>query len=160
MTPAAVTAWVEADRALDLAVMRDQLADDVRLISPLTDGFDFRGADEVMAVMAAAFELLENFDIRRVTGADRDFALHGTATLRGANLEELQWLHLSADGLIDEITLFVRPMPAAVALLASIGPGLTRRGAMGRVGALASRAAAPLAGITQTLETRLMPRLK
>lgn len=160
MTPAAVTAWVEADRARDLAVMREQLADDARLISPLTDGFDFRGADEVMAVMAAAFELLDDIAIRRVTGTDRDFALHGTATLRGANLEEIQWLHVSEDGLIDEITLFVRPMPAAVALLAAIGPGLARRGVLGRAGAVASRAAAPLAMITRAVESRLMPRLR
>ncbi len=158
--PAAIVAWEAADRRQDLDVMRAQLARDVELISPLTDGFRFRGVDEVMAVFEAAFELLTDIEIVALTGADVDWVLHGANRLDGANLEEVQWLHLDSEGHIDRITLFIRPAPAAVSLLSRIGPPLARRGALGRAGAAASAAARPLAAALRLTEARLMPTLK
>lgn len=158
--PAAIQAWVQADRRQDLGQMRAQLAADVVLVSPLTDKFDFRGPAEVMAVFESAFDLLRDIEIARVTGADRDWVIYGTNTLSGRNLEEIQWLELDQAGLISRITLFIRPAPAAVGLLARIGKGLHRRGVMGRAGALASVMAAPLAAALNLTEQRLMPRLK
>lgn len=158
--PASIAAWVSADRHQDLAEMRAQLASDVVLISPLTDAFDFRGPDEVMAVFEAAFDLLRDIEITGLTGADRDWVLHGTNTLKGRNLEEIQWLKLNEAGQIAEITLFIRPAPAAISLLSRIGPGLHRRDAMNRLGAVASGLAAPLAGALNLTERTLMPRLK
>lgn len=158
--PATIKAWVSADRALDLPQMRAQLADDVRLVSPLTDAFDFRGPDKVMAVFESAFELLRDIEIAAVTRAERDWVVHGTNNLRGRNLEEIQWLRLDDSGRIAEITLFIRPAPAAIALLARIGVGLHRRGVMGRLGAVASRLAAPLAAALGLADRVLMPRLK
>lgn len=158
--PPAIGAWVSADRRQDLHQMRGQLAADVVLISPLTDGFTFNGAVEVMAVFEAAFELLRDIEITAVTGSGNDWVLHGTNTLDGRNLEEIQWLHLDADGLIVRITLFIRPAPAAISLLASIGPGLHRRGAMSRLGAFASAAATPIALALRSVEDHLMPRIK
>lgn len=158
--PEAIRAWVEADRRGELGAMRAQLSTGVRLVSPLTDAFDFRGRDEVMAVFESAVELLGDIEIARVTGAGDEWALHGTNTLGDANLEEVQWLHLGADGLIDDIRLFIRPAPAAIALLARIGPPLHRRGAMNRLGAVASGLAAPLATALRATERWLMPRLK
>lgn len=61
--PAAIEAWVADDRRLDLDQMRAQLADDVVLVSPLTDRFRFTGPDHVMAVVASAFALLEDIEI-------------------------------------------------------------------------------------------------
>lgn len=158
--PATIQAWVSADRRQDLAQMRAQLASDVVLISPLTDAFDFRGPDEVMAVFKSAFELLHDIEVANVTGSGRHWVLHGTNTLKRRNLEEIQWLELGADDKIAKITLFIRPAPAAVALLSRIGPPLHRRGAMNRLGALASGMAAPLAAALQLTEKTLMPRLK
>lgn len=158
--PESIEKWVSADRRQELGEMRAQLSPGVTLISPLTDGFTFDGRDEVMAVFEAAFDLLKDIEIAGVTGQGQDWVLHGTNTLRGKNLEEIQWLHVGEDGLIDEITLFIRPAAAAVSLLAKIGPGLHRRGAMTKLGGLASAGAAPLAGILRLVESKLMPRLK
>ncbi len=157
--PSSITAWVDADRRLDLDVMRAQLADDVVLVSPLTDGFTFSGPDDVMSVFEAAFELLADIEIAGLTGAGRDWVLHGSNTLDGRNLEEIQWLHLDDSGQIDRITLFVRPAPAAVSLLARIGPPLARRGTLRRAAGPAARAAAPLGLVLRLTERRVMPRL-
>lgn len=158
--PPAIAAWVSADRRQDLAQMRAQLAADVVLVSPLTDAFDFRGPAEVMAVFESAFELLADIEIANVTGSGRHWVLHGTNTLQRRNFEEIQWLELDDAGLIAKITLFIRPVPAAVALLARIGVPLHRRGAMNRLGAVASALAAPLAAALQLTEKTLMRRLK
>ena len=156
----AILAWAEADRRLDLEAMREQLAEDVQLDSPLTDAFTFTGPDQVMAVMESAFELLEQIEIHKVTGAARTYALSGTSRLRGRNLEEIQWLELSPTGRIQKITLFIRPVPAAVSLLALIGPELARRDVLTRRATVASRAAAPIASVLRAVETSVMPRLR
>ena len=155
-----IAAWVAADRGLDLAGMRAQLAADVVLVSPLTDAFTFSGADEVIKVFESAFELLRDIEIHAVTGADHDWVVHGTNTLNGHNLEEIQWLHLGEHGLIDGLTLFIRPLPAALDLLARIGTPMQRRGLFGRAGAAASRAALPLAAALRLTESRVMPRMR
>lgn len=158
--PPAIEAWESADRRQNLDQMRAQLADDVVLVSPLTDAFDFRGPTEVMAVFESAFELLRDIEIAALTGADRDWVLHGTNTLNGRNLEEIQWLKLDDAGKIAHITLFIRPAPAAISLLSKIGRPLHRRGTMNRLGAAASGLAAPLAAALNLTEKTLMPRLK
>ena len=140
--------------------MKEQLSPEVVLVSPLTDGFTFTGPDEVMAVFESAFALLRDIVIARTTGAGQEWVIYGENSLRGRNLEEIQWLRTGEDGLINHITLFIRPASAAVSLLASIGPQLHRRGAMSRLGSVASAGAAPLAAILRLVESRLMPRLK
>lgn len=136
-----------------------QLADDVVLISPLTDGFRFTGKGAVEAVFASAFALLDDIEIAAVTGVAQDWVVHGTNTLDGRNLEEIQWLHLDPQGRIDRITLFIRPASAAVAMLAAIGPQLQARGALPRRAGLAARSLVPVVGLLNAVERRLMPRL-
>lgn len=112
-----------------------------------------------MAVLECAFELLEDIEITALTGGPHDWVLHGTNTLDGQNLEEIQWLHLGEDGLIDRITLFIRPAPAAISLLARIGPPLARRGALKPGARFASQAAVPIAAALRLADSLVMPRL-
>ena len=158
MTPT-VAAWVAADRRGELAVMAAQLADDVVLVSPLTDRFRFTGRDQVMAVFASAFALLEDVEIAGVTGSGRDWVVHGTNTLDGANLEEIQWLTLDDEGRIARITLFIRPAPAVLALFARIGPQLHSRGVLPVAAAVASTTLRPVAAGLRMVEDHVMPRL-
>lgn len=157
--PTAISAWVDADRRQEAATMRAQLSPTVGLISPLTDRFCFVGPDAAMAVLESAFELLEDIEITALTGAGEDWVLHGTNTLGGRNLEEIQWLHLGEDGLIDRITLFIRPAPAAISLLAKIGPPLARKGALKPGARVASRTAVPIAAALRLADGLVMPRL-
>lgn len=157
--PPSIRAWVDADRHLDLDRMREQLAADVELISPLTDGFTFVGREAVMDVFESAFELLRDIEIAAVTGAGEHWVLRGSNTLNGRNLEELQWLELDRSGSIHRISLFIRPVPAAVTLLSKIGAPLAARGALKKEAGFAARAAAPLAFVLRMTETHIMPRL-
>lgn len=157
--PDSITAWVDADRRLDLPVMEEQLSADVVLVSPLTDRFDFRGPREVMAVFASAFDLLKDIEIRRVTGHDKDWVIHGSQTISGRHMEEIQWLHLDQSGKIDRITLFIRPVPAVLQTLAHIGGGLHRRHVLPRSAVIVSAPVALLARGMALIEKLVMPRV-
>lgn len=159
LRPASIEAWVEADRRLDLEVMGRQLADDVELVSPLTDAFVFRGRRDVIEVFAAAFDILTEIEIAGVTGAGDDWVIHGTNRLGRRNLEEIQWLRVGEDGLISHVRLFVRPLPSAAALLARIGPRLHARGVMPRRASVAARSASPVVAILDGVERFVMPRV-
>jgi len=51
---------------------------------------------------------------------------HGLSGERG-QLEEAQLLRLDSAGLIREITLFLRPLPALTGLVSTLGPALARQ---------------------------------
>lgn len=157
--PSVIAAWVEADRSLELATMEAQLSPACVLRSPLTDAFVFVGRHEVAQVFGAAFDLLRDIEIAAVTGAGDDWVVHGTNTLGGRNLEEIQWLRLGDDGLIAEVTLFIRPVPAAIGLFARIGARLVARGVLPRRAGVAASSLAPFAVLFAGIERVLMPRL-
>lgn len=157
--PAAIEAWVSADRRTDLDTMQAQLANNVVLVSPLTDAFTFHGPHDVTQVFASAFDLLTDIEIHKLTGAGSDWVLYGINKLKKANLEEVQWLHLDDDGLIDHITLFIRPAPAAISLFARIGRRMHKRGLMPRRSAVGSTALAPIAALLRFIERRAMPSM-
>ena len=159
--PPTIESWVAADRALAADRMRDLLSPGVTLVSPLTDAFDFTGPDDVAGVFAAAFEVLADVAVARVTGAGADWAIHATNTVNGRRLEEIQWLHLGDDGLIDHITLFMRPVASAAELLAVIGPALARRGLMAPGPAKAASALGRMPAMQLHMaEKRIFPRLR
>ena len=157
--PPVIAAWVEADRHLALDAMEAQLSPTCVLRSPLTDAFVFVGRRDVAQVFGAAFDLLRDIEITAVTGAGDDWVVHGTNTLNGRNLEEIQWLRLGGDGLIAEVTLFIRPVPAAIALFARIGARLADRGVLPRRAGVAASSLAPFAALFGGIERFLMPRL-
>ena len=156
--PSLIDAWVTADRHQELDVMRAQLSDSVVLRSPLTGAFTFHGPEDVGHAFGAAFDLLHDIEIHRVTGFGSDWVVHGTNTLDGRNLEEIQWLYLDAEVLIDEVTLFIRPVPAALALFSKIGNRLAARVLPRRAG-VAAASLAPFAALFRGIEKVLMPRL-
>lgn len=157
--PAVIAAWVDADRHLELDAMEAQLSPACVLRSPLTDAFVFVGRRDVAQVFGAAFDLLRDIEIVAVTGAGDDWVVHGTNTLGGRNLEEIQWLRLGDDGLIGEVTLFIRPAPAAIGLFARIGARLAARGVLPRRAGAAASSLAPFAALFSGIERFLMPRL-
>jgi hypothetical protein len=80
-----------------------------------------------------------------------------TGTVRGIALEEAQLLTPDADGRIRGITLFVRPMPAATALMRALGPELARRqGRRGLAGFLVANTA-PLHAMVRFGDRRVVP---
>lgn len=164
--PPAIATWIDAQCRQDLTTMRGQLAEHVRLVEPLTDGFAFEGRDEVMAVFAVGFEVITPGDRPLITGAGHEWVTRSASTLRDRHLEEVSWIHLDDAGLIDHITLYTRPSMLAISLSPPMGMALNRRGVMGKpalrdlLPLLLYLGVPPAAKYLDWVERHAMPRMK
>jgi hypothetical protein len=154
---ATITAWRDAVEHGDADAAGHLLAAGIEVISPLTEQFRFHGPEQVIAMLAAAFETISDIRFHTQVGADHTWALFFHAHVARQFVEEAQLLRLDASGHIRELTLFGRPLPALTAVMADIGPRLLRgqrRPVLARlVGALSS----PVAVLTRVGERRIIP---
>jgi hypothetical protein len=119
-----------AVEAHDVDAMRELLADDVVFNSPVAH-HPFEGRDVVAQVLAFAAATFEDFRyIDEVADGDR-VALIFRARVGDRQLEGLDFVHTNADGLIDALTVMVRPMSGLVALGEAMGAKITGAGLKG-----------------------------
>jgi ketosteroid isomerase-like protein len=117
----AVERWITAGAAGDAAAAADCLTADAEFVSPLTDRFSFRGRDQVRTLLEAVFSVVTDFHCVERTGDGELVAVRSRGRMDRIRLEEAQLLRLT-DGAITEVRLFVRPVPAATALMRALGP--------------------------------------
>jgi SnoaL-like domain len=95
----------------DLELLRETLAEDVTLHSPiLFKGFE--GRDVVVAVLTHVIAVFENFAYLDELAADDRVVLRFRADVGDRELEGVDYLTLDADGLVTDLTVFVRPLSA------------------------------------------------
>lgn len=93
------------------------LADDVVFRSPVVFA-PYRGRIAVAPILHAVSRVFEDFRYVREIGSPdgADHVLVFQARVGDRELEGSDFLHAGADGLIDEFTVMVRPLSAALAL--------------------------------------------
>jgi hypothetical protein len=153
----AVARWRAGGEQGDAALAGTALADGAVLISPLTAQFRFQGRDEVTAVMRAAFGVISDVRFHTEVGDGTTRGLFFHAKVGDLAIEEAQLLRLGADGLIEELTFFGRPLPGLTAVMHGIGPRLARQGGQPLMARFLSAATAPLAAITRAGDRHLVP---
>lgn len=111
----------------DHAAIEALLADDVVFTSPVAFQ-PYRGKPVTAAILRAVIRVFEDFAyVREISSADgRDHALVFSATVDGKQLQGCDFLHLDADGRIDDFQVMVRPLSAATALAAAMGEQFPR----------------------------------
>jgi hypothetical protein len=152
-----ISAWRAAGERGDAQAATQCLASDVEVISPLTAQFRFQGRDRVREMLTAAFEVISGIRFHTEVGDGATRALFYYGRAGREEIEEAQLLRMNPTGLIQELTLFGRPLPGLTAVMADIGPRLLRsqgRPGLARVVNLATR---PLAIMTRLGEQRLIP---
>lgn len=107
-------AAIEA-RDIDAAVAL--FSDQVVFNSPIVFT-PYRGRDAVAVILRAVLEVFEDFRYVREIGAGdgTDHALVFRARVGERQLEGSDFLHVDGDGMIDELTVMVRPLSGALAL--------------------------------------------
>jgi hypothetical protein len=107
----------QAIAARDIAKIEPLLAEDVIFHSPIAYQ-EYSGRALTAAIVRGAERVLEDFRyVREIVSADgRDHALVFTATVGGRDVNGCDFLHLDDDGLIDDLTVMVRPLSGANAL--------------------------------------------
>ena len=93
------------------------LADDVVFRSPVVFK-PYQGREVVGMLLLAVSRVFEDFRYEREIGAEggRDHALVFKAKVGDREIHGCDFLHTDDDGLIDDFTVMVRPLSAALAL--------------------------------------------
>ena len=107
-------AAIEA-RDLDAAVAL--LREDVVFRSPVVFT-PYEGREAMGQILAAVIDVFEDFRYIREIGADgaADHALVFEARVGDKQVQGCDFIHVDADGVIDEFTVMVRPLQAMLAL--------------------------------------------
>lgn len=125
-------AWCQAAGRGDAPGLGALMADDVVLVSPLTDQFVFSGRDEVIDLLSEVFKLLRGITFTHRLHDDRTVMLVVEATISGRALQEVVLLEIGDAGLVSRCTFFMRPLPVLTALMRALGPKVAaKRGQKG-----------------------------
>ncbi|WP_194813618.1 nuclear transport factor 2 family protein [Nocardia sp. XZ_19_385] len=131
-------AFKKAIEARDGDALAATLAENVVFTSPVAFK-PYPGKPITAAILRGVLRVFEDFRyIREIVSADgRDQALVFEATVDGKTVNGCDFLHLDENGLIDELTVMVRPLSAARALADAMGaqfPRIEEEAARGMVG--------------------------
>ncbi|MFD5255448.1 nuclear transport factor 2 family protein [Streptomyces bobili] len=115
-------AFREAVEAGDLQAVEALLAEDVVFTSPVVFK-PYAGKAITAAILRAVTEVFEDFRYEReLAGGDgRDHALVFSARVGERELSGCDFIHVDEDGLIDRLTVMVRPLSGAHALAEAMG---------------------------------------
>ncbi|MFE7932074.1 nuclear transport factor 2 family protein, partial [Streptomyces sp. NPDC057456] len=115
-------AFREAVEAGDLDAVEALLAEDVVFTSPVVFK-PYPGKAITASILRGVTRVFEDFRYEReLDGADgRDHALVFRARVGERELTGCDFIHLNEEGLIDELTVMVRPLSGAQALAAAMG---------------------------------------
>ncbi|MFB4263357.1 nuclear transport factor 2 family protein [Nonomuraea sp. GTA35] len=154
-SPAA--AYRRAGEAHDLDALAATLSEDVVFHSPLSATAEFRGKEQALELFSVVFGVLSDLRYHTDVGDDRTRALTSTARLGGREIHEAAVAEFGEDGLIRDLTLWIRPLPALTAMMAALGPGLARAAGRPAVSLLVAAAVKPLAAMTALGDRTLVP---
>ena len=106
----------------DVAALEPLFAEDAVFTSPVVFK-PYAGRAIAAAIVRGAARVFQDIRyVREIVSADgRDHALMFQATVNGLQLHGCDFLHLDDDGLIDDLTVMVRPLSAAKALAEAMG---------------------------------------
>jgi hypothetical protein len=117
MAPHPFRAAVEAG---DLDAMIGNLAPDVSFHSPVTFK-PFEGRDAVAVVLGAVVQVFDDFRYTDELAGEGTLALVFEARVGDRQVQGMDLLRFDAEGLIEDFTVMVRPLSAALALRDAMG---------------------------------------
>ena len=117
----------KAVEAADLEGMVACLADDVVLHSPVTFK-PFEGKAAVEILFNALLQVFEEFRYVDQFENEQSKVLRFEAKVATRIVDGIDMLHFNGDGLIDDFTVMVRPLSAALALADNVGAKLGYQG--------------------------------
>jgi hypothetical protein len=135
--------------ARDRRAVVETFSEDAVLRSPFTDNLAFEGREQIDTLVAVIFDVLDDFTYTDELRGDGAAMLMGHARVDGMRLQFSDHLKLRSDGLIEEMIVFFRPLPATAAAMRRIGERLGRRKSSLRARMISSMVA-PVAFLTRT----------
>lgn len=120
-------AFRDAVEARDVDRLLSLMTEDVVFRSPVVHR-PYRGRDQVAVILRAVVRVFEDFRYDREIGSEDgpDHALVFRARVGDRELEGCDFVHVDADGLVDEFFVMVRPLSGAMALAEAMRAELER----------------------------------
>ena len=117
----------QAVEARDEEAIAALLAEDVVFTSPVAFT-PYPGKATTAAILRAVLRVFEDFHyVREIADIDgQDSALIFKAVVSGKQVNGCDFLHVNDEGLIDDFTVMVRPLSAAVAVSEAMGAQFDR----------------------------------
>lgn len=141
----AIKALRDAGERGDADAIAELLAPDVVFHSPLTSRVRFEGRDEIVALHRDIFAVLEDIETSEPLALGDTEAFSFRARIRGEELEVMNVVRVNEQGLIVDIKIFARPLPAVGTLFSALPPRVSARRRGPLVGAMVAMVARPLA---------------
>jgi hypothetical protein len=110
-----IHAFTAAMQRKDLEAMLTHMDDDVVLKTPLA-AEPFMGKAAIRPVVAALLGLVDTFDFREIMQGPRHVSAFFGITVGSNELDGMDYWRLNEAGLIQEMTVLWRPLPAVVAV--------------------------------------------
>jgi SnoaL-like domain len=109
------------------AAIVDAFGPDAVFHSPFTEELAFKGREQIAALTDVILEVFKDFRYIEELLDENGGFLISRAQVGGIDIEMIDHMRLGPDGKIQELTVFMRPLPAATAALRLIGAGFGRR---------------------------------
>lgn len=107
--------FTKAMQRKDLDAMLSHMADDIVLKTPLA-AEPFRGKAAIRPVVTALLGVVDAFDFREVLQGPEHVSAFFGITVGNEQLDGVDYWRLNDAGLIQEMTVLWRPLPAALAV--------------------------------------------
>jgi ketosteroid isomerase-like protein len=115
-----VSAFTAAMQRKDLEAMLGHMADDVVLNTPLM-AEPVRGKEAIRGVVGALLAVVDAFDFREIVQGPDHVSSFFKITVGTIELDGMDYWLLDSAGLIKEMTVLWRPLPAAIAVRDRLG---------------------------------------
>jgi hypothetical protein len=103
-------------RRKDLEAMLPHMADDMILKTPLV-AEPFKGKAAMRPVVEALLGVVDKFDFREIMQGPEHVSVFFGVTVGSAELDGMDYIRLNEAGLVQEMSVLWRPLPAVVAAL-------------------------------------------
>ena len=108
-------AFTDAMQRKDLEAMLTHMADDVLLKTPLI-AEPFKGKAAIRPVVEALLGVVDKFDFREMMQGPQHVSGYFGVTVGSIELDGMDYWRINEAGLIQEMTVLWRPLPAVVAV--------------------------------------------
>jgi hypothetical protein len=110
-----IHAFTAALQRKDLDAMLSHMSDDVRLLTPLV--FEpFQGKASIRPVVEALLSVVDSFEFLELMEGPQHVSEFFKVTIGSLTLDGMDYWRLNEEGLIQEMTVLWRPLPAIVAV--------------------------------------------
>jgi hypothetical protein len=126
-SPSPLNAVVAANERHDVEALIACFAPDIVVRSPITERVRFEGIEEVSDLFRRVFSVIHDIRVYETIGEGRSCVMFWRGRVGQNDLEEANLLRFDENGLVKEMTVFMRPVPGLLALALELASSLAGR---------------------------------